>query len=250
VYPKNITSRKYITRKNFGKNHDSNKILIWPQDSVPNFNSFPKQNLFLMHKKRHKCIVWEVFVLKQRAKSEQLQTNGPCHLLSISVLSLSLVGYGRGFDWNLDITTSVQIWYIRNIFNLIAYLTMIPCQPIEMISLLLAKGWLAVVVGVKYPSTTGCQLWPMGTDTIDTLQRQTTGESYNSYRTKDPPLQAEEEGSPIQNTNPKTNPPIPLLPRFGSDPGIQPSHSGAFTLRISMASTAALRTGALITWRW
>jgi hypothetical protein len=52
------------------------------------------------------------------------------------------------------------------------------------------------LVKVKYPSTVGCWLQPLGTDMVDSLQLQTAGETYTPYQRKAPPLQAEEEGPP------------------------------------------------------
>jgi hypothetical protein len=55
--------------------------------------------------------------------------------------------------------------------------------------------WVShIVVGVDTSGTVGRQLWLKILDTIDSLQWQTTGESYTPYQEMTPPFQAEEEG--------------------------------------------------------
>jgi hypothetical protein len=55
---------------------------------------------------------------------------------------------------------------------------------------------METTIRIKYPCIAACQLWPVGTDMIDSLQWQMVGEPYTPYRIKAAPLWAEEEGPP------------------------------------------------------
>jgi hypothetical protein len=95
---------------------------------------------------------------------------------------------------------------------------------------------------------------------IDSFQQQMVEESYTPYRIKAPPLQAEEGGTHLNKLISKSNMHIDLHLFVrqdeqhrrtnlggGRDPSDQPSLSGASTIWISMANTAAPKEGTLIT---